>query len=107
MAKGNYVYRAPASTSGALITPAADERIYLKWITASVWTVGTGVALTDGVAGPVVARLGTTVVNASMQWLYYTGARQYDGNPLAVGAPLQIVVTGGGSVDLDIGYEIR
>jgi hypothetical protein len=41
-----------------------------------------------------------------MQWLYCRASAD-DGNPLAVGAPLRIVVTGGGSVDLDIGYEIR
>ena len=108
MARGIYVFRGAVSANGAVIMPAADERIYLRWITASVGTAGASgrLALSDGNGGAVIARLPTATADASVQLLYYTGSRQYDGNPLSPGVPLYATINAG-AVDLEISYEVR
>jgi hypothetical protein len=108
MARGIFVYRGSVNANGALVTPAADERIYLRWITASVGTVGASgrFALSDGNGGAVIARLPTATADTSAQFIYYTGSRQYDGNPLSPGVPLYATINAG-AVDLEVSYEIR
>src|SRR5262252_3711327 len=98
MAKGIFTYRGSVSANGAIVSVAADERIYLRWVNASVGTAGTGSRfwLAEGASGPVIARLATTVADAMINLLYYTGSRQYDGNPLAPGTALWATVTGTG-----------
>jgi hypothetical protein len=107
MARGIYVYRGAVAATGALVTPAADERIYLRWITASVGTAAAGrLALTDGNGGGVIARMPMATADTSVQLFYDAGSRQQEGNPLAQGAALYATISAG-SADLDIGYEIR
>lgn len=108
MARGIFVFRGAVAATGALVTPAADERIYLRWITASVGTLAASgrLAITDGNGGGVIARLPMAAADTSVQLFYDAGARQWEGNPLAQGAALYATISGG-SADLDIGYEIR
>ena len=108
MARGIYVFRGAVSANGNVVQPAADERIYLRWITASVGTLNASgrLALTDGNGGPVIARLPMATADASIQLFYDAGARQWEGNPLSPGTALYATITGG-SADLEIAYEIR
>ena len=108
MPRGIYVFRGAVSANGAIVTPAADERIYLRWITASVGTLAASgrLALTDGVGGAVIARLPMATADASIQLFYDTGARQWEGNPLTPGTALAATISGG-SADLEVAYEIR
>jgi hypothetical protein len=108
MARGIFVFRGAVTANGALVTPAADERIYLRWITASVGTLAAAgrLALTDGNGGAVIARLPMATADTSVQLFYDTGARQWEGNPLAPGAALYATISGG-SADLEVAYEIR
>jgi hypothetical protein len=108
MPRGIYVYRGAVAANGAIVTPAADERIYLRWVTASVGTLNASgrFALTDGNGGGVIARLPMAVADTSMQLFYDAGARQWEGNPLTPGTPLYATISGG-SADLEVAYEIR
>jgi hypothetical protein len=108
MARGVFVFRGAVSANGPVVTPAADERIYLRWITASVGTLAASgrLALTDGNGGTVIARLPMAAADTSIQLFYDAGTRQWEGNPLSPGTPLYATVSGG-SADLDICYEIR
>lgn len=113
MARGIFTYRASlaANADTAVVTPAADETVYVYWITAMVSVAGTTsrVRVENGVGGGKIFRMATVTADTSLQQFYDGGNNNWRGDALSPGAVLNINTSGGAAatVDMEICYEVR
>jgi hypothetical protein len=113
MAKGIYTKRGSTAANGNVTvdTPAANEAIYVIYLTITVSVAGTTsrVVVTDAAAGAALARMATVTADAILNLNYSTVRRDYPGNKLTTGNALVITTSGGAAatIDYDVTYEIR
>lgn len=113
MAKGIVRGRGTISTNTntTLVTPAANETVYLLYLTITVETAGTTsrVVVTDAASGAVIARLATVTADAILNINYQSGLKNFNGNPLTLGNALVITTSGGAAatINYDFAAEVR